>query len=105
MLAFIALIPDALELVEMVLDQAKQGRRLSIARAVDSLRQALHIGSNCPVVPVANKILCATKRRPGGGFVEDTAARRVEKNLDPGAPLVLGSIGTRRWSSSQRADH
>jgi hypothetical protein len=56
-LAFIALFPDALELVEVVLDQAIQGGGLDIPGPIDSLGQALHIGSNCPTSPAANKML------------------------------------------------
>jgi hypothetical protein len=56
-LAFVALLPDALELVEVVLNQAIERRGMGIPRPVDSLRQALHIGSNCPAAPAANKII------------------------------------------------
>ena len=42
-LAFVALVSDALELVEVVLDQAIQRRSLGIPGPVDSLGQALHI--------------------------------------------------------------
>ena len=56
MLAFVALLPDTLELVEVILDQAIQGGGLGIPGAVDSLGQAWHIGSNCPEAAVANKM-------------------------------------------------
>ena len=55
MLAFVALVPDALELVEVVLEQAIKRGGLGIAGPVDSLGQALHIESNCPAAPAANK--------------------------------------------------
>jgi hypothetical protein len=55
-LAFVALLPDALELVEVALDQAVQRRRLGIPRPVDFLRQALHRRFNCPEPRAANKI-------------------------------------------------
>ena len=54
-LAFVALVPDALELVEVVLDQPIQRRGLGIARPVDPLGLALHIGSNCPAALAAKK--------------------------------------------------
>jgi hypothetical protein len=56
-LPFVALFPDGLELVEVVLDQAIQRGGLDIPGAADSLGQALHIGSNCPAAPAANKML------------------------------------------------
>ena len=46
MLAFVALIPDALEFVEVVLDQVIQRGILGISRPIDSLRMTFHIGSN-----------------------------------------------------------
>jgi hypothetical protein len=55
-LAFVALVPDALELVDVVLNEAIQRGGLGIPGPVDSLGQALHIGSNCPALPAANKI-------------------------------------------------
>jgi hypothetical protein len=58
-LAFITLFPDALELVEVVLDQTIKWRGLGIPGPIDSLGQALHIGSNCPAAPAANKMLSA----------------------------------------------
>ena len=45
-LAFVALIPDALEFVEMILDQVIQRGILGVARPIDSLRMTFHIGSN-----------------------------------------------------------
>ncbi len=63
-LASIALFPDALELVEEVLDQAIQRTVLGIPGAIDSLKRALHIESNCPVTPAANKILSGTSPNP-----------------------------------------
>ena len=57
MLAFVALVPDALELIEVVLDQTIQRGGLGIPGPIDSLGQALHIGSNCPATPAANKML------------------------------------------------
>ena len=45
-LAFVALIPDALEFVEVVLDQVIQRGILGVSRPVDSLRIAFHIRSN-----------------------------------------------------------
>ena len=56
MLAFVALVPDALEFFEVVLDEAIQRRGLGIPGPVDSLGQALHIGSNCPRPRAANKM-------------------------------------------------
>jgi hypothetical protein len=47
-LLFVALIPNALELVEVVLDQVIQPGGLRISRPVDSLRIASHMESNCP---------------------------------------------------------
>ena len=71
MLAFVALVPDALELVKVVLDQAIQRGGLGVARPVDSLGQALHTGSNCPAAPAANRILTNWDRNdscPDGAF-------------------------------------
>ena len=45
-LAFVALIPDALEFVEVVLDQVIQRGILGVSRPIDSLRMTFHIGSN-----------------------------------------------------------
>jgi len=55
--AFVALFPNTLELVEVMLDQAIQRGGLAIPGAVDSLGQALHIGSNSPATPADNKML------------------------------------------------
>ena len=55
-LLFVALIPDALELVEVVLDQAVESGGLGVTGPVDSLRMAFHIKSNCPMDLRANLI-------------------------------------------------
>jgi hypothetical protein len=53
-LLFVAVVPDALELVEVVLDQVIEHRGLGISRPVDSLRIAFHMESNCPSRYCAN---------------------------------------------------
>lgn len=45
-LLFVALVPDSLEFVEVVLDQVIERGGLGVSGPVDSLRMALHIGSN-----------------------------------------------------------
>jgi hypothetical protein len=45
-LFFVALVPDALEFIEMVLDQVIKRGGLGVSRPVDSLRMAFHIRSN-----------------------------------------------------------
>ena len=45
-LFFVALVPDALEFIEVVLDQAIKGGGLGVSRPIDSLRTTFHIGSN-----------------------------------------------------------
>jgi len=47
-LLFVAVVPDALELVEVVLDQVIERGGLGISRPVDSLRIAFHMESNRP---------------------------------------------------------
>jgi hypothetical protein len=47
-LFFVALVPDALEFVEVILDQAIQAGRLGISRPVDSLEDAVHMESDFP---------------------------------------------------------
>jgi len=47
-LAFVALVPDTLEFVEVILDQVIKRGILGVSRPIDSLRIALHIGSNRP---------------------------------------------------------
>jgi hypothetical protein len=54
------LIPDALELFEVILDQTIHWAGLGIPGLIDSLTQALHIGSNCPAAPAANEIYSGT---------------------------------------------
>jgi hypothetical protein len=68
-LAFVVLVPDALELVEVVLDQAIPRRGLDISRPLDSLGQALHIDSNCPVAQAAKKMSSGTRRCMRGDFL------------------------------------
>ena len=45
-LAFVALVPDAFEFLEVVLDQMIERRVLGVSRPVDSLGMAFHIRSN-----------------------------------------------------------
>jgi hypothetical protein len=45
-LAFVALIPDALEFVEVILDQVIKRGILGVSRPIDSLRMTFHIESN-----------------------------------------------------------
>lgn len=51
-----ALVPDALELVEVVLDQVIKRGGLGISRPVGSLRVAFHMESNCPRGLCANSM-------------------------------------------------
>ena len=46
MLPFVALIPDALEFVEVILDQMMQRAIPGVSRPIDSLWKTFHIGSN-----------------------------------------------------------
>ena len=59
----------------MVLDQAIERGGLGIPRAVDSLGQALHIGSNCPGPRAANKMLSGTKSGTCGDFLVGGVSR------------------------------
>jgi len=88
-LAFVAPVPDALELVEVVLDQAIQRRSLGIARPVDSLGQALHTGSNCLVTLAAKKMQSGTKRCTRGNFLAGKAARGSAENQDNHTNQIL----------------
>jgi len=56
-LSFVALVPDALQLVKVVLDQGKQLRGARIAGPVDSLSRTLHIRSNRCTDSVAKNML------------------------------------------------
>jgi hypothetical protein len=47
-LVFVALIPEALEFVEVVLDQAIQAGGLRVSGPIDSLEKTFHMESNCP---------------------------------------------------------
>ena len=48
-LSFVLLIPDTLELVEILLDQDIELGGTGISRMIDPLRTAFHMGSNCPI--------------------------------------------------------
>jgi len=61
--SFVALVPDALELVKVVLDQGKQLRGARIAGPVDSLSRTLHIRSNRSTDSVANIMLAADEQK------------------------------------------
>ena len=61
-LFFVALIPDAFELVEVVLDQGKEVGGPRIAGPVDSWSRALHIRSNRWTASVAKNINNEKKR-------------------------------------------
>ena len=55
-LLFVARIPDALEFVEVVLYQAIQAGGLGVSGPIDSLENAFHKESNCPMGTRANFI-------------------------------------------------
>jgi hypothetical protein len=56
-LFFVALVRDALEFVEVVLYQAIQAGGLGVSGPIDSLENAFHKESNCPMGTRANFIL------------------------------------------------
>jgi hypothetical protein len=58
-LSFVALVPDAPELVKVVLDEGKQFRGARIAGPVDSLSRTLHIRANRSTDSVAKIISAA----------------------------------------------
>jgi hypothetical protein len=73
-LAFVALVPETIELFEVVLDQTVQRGGLGIPGPIDSLGQALHIGSNRPAAPAANKILANFQ------YLRLTLAKALQRN-------------------------
>jgi hypothetical protein len=62
MLFFVALIPDALKLVEVVLDQGKEVVGAGVSRPINCLRRALHIVSNRSSDCVAKMMLAGFER-------------------------------------------
>jgi hypothetical protein len=82
MLFFVALIPETLQLVEVVLDQGKEVGGAGVSRPINCLRGALHIVSNRSSDCVAKMMLAGFERAPVVRRQEAREERRKQRERE-----------------------
>src|SRR3990172_13291216 len=106
---FVTLLPDALELVEVILHEGKQVGGSRITRAIDSLGRAWHIGSNLWTDSMANIVLGAGTRKGGRASEQITvhgggpAIQSGETHVELQASRAQSQLDPRVWAPGRIA--